>query len=97
MRLRPESVTDKLRLGAASLVYQVLALAFAGAAALAGIVPAFALLGFGLNAAKVAAGVLSVPRGRPNLKGIGWWETALTAVFVLLAAIGYEFGDDSHD
>ncbi len=86
-RLGPTSLGERLRGGAPALAWQAVCLLGAGAASLAGLVHPLAVLAFAPGSAKTLLGIARAER-RPELRRIGYLETAISTLFAALAGLG---------
>ena len=86
-RFAQMTLAERFRGGAVALAWQTVALGSAVGLAIAGVVHPLAPLAFLPGAAKTAVALLR-PETKPQIKRIGYLETAISTVFALVAGIG---------
>ncbi|GIV00549.1 MAG: hypothetical protein KatS3mg014_2164 [Actinomycetota bacterium] len=89
-RLGIQRLDERLRGGALALAWQVAALGIAWGLAWAGRVTPLAAVAFVPGALKTLLGI-AFPERRPELRRIGYLETAISTLFAVLAGMGLGF------
>lgn len=82
-----QELVTRLRSGATALAWQALTLALSAGLAVAGVVAALVPVAYLPGAAKTTLGIAR-PERKPPIKRIGYVETAVSTVFVVLAGLG---------